>query len=311
MALSLKIDFPIHPFRIIEPDSKVLLVGSCFTENIGVLLKSGGMDVNINPFGILFNPLSISKAILRISNNALYTEADLFQNHEGRFVSFDHHGRYSGYKMSDVLESINSSIQFSHDFLKKADCLIVTLGSAWIYRLVKNKQVVANCHKVPAKEFYKSMLGVTEIYDALNDIVKELGKINPDLSMIFTISPVKHLRDGIIENTQSKSALVLACRQLMELKVRGVYYFPAFEIVNEELRDYRFYEADHAHPNSLAISYLWERFSETCFKDSTLQMVKDSQQLVKALEHISLHENSERNLSLENKIKDYLKKYSK
>jgi Mor family transcriptional regulator len=309
MALSLKIDFPIQPFRIIKPDSHVLLVGSCFTENIGVLMQSGGINVNINPFGILFNPLCISNAILRITQKSFYTLDELYQNHEGRFVSFDHHGRFSGYEALEVLEKINSSIQNAHDFIKKVDCIVITLGSAWVYSLVNTNKVVANCHKVPAKEFSKSLLKVSVIYDTMKLMITELHKSYPQLNIVFTISPVKHLRDGVIENNQSKSTLVLACRQIMELQNEHVYYFPAYEIVTEELRDYRFYESDNAHPNALAINYIWEKFVEVCFNESAIQKVKDTQQLSKAMEHRSIHELGSRNAEIETKIKEYLKKH--
>ncbi len=309
MALSLKIDFPLHPFRIIEPNSNVMLLGSCFTENIGELMLAGGINVNINPFGILFNPISLSNAILRIHGKTFYTHDDLFENHEHRFVSFDHHGRYSGYDADQVLEKINTSIEKAHLFLKKADCLIITFGSAWVYKHLKNDRIVANCHKVPSKEFSRSMLEVDEIDEVFNRTLQELRSNYPDLNIIFTISPVKHLRDGVTENLQSKSSLVLSCMHLMNRLYERVYYFPAYEIVTEELRDYRFYETDHAHPNQLAVNYLWERFTEICFKENALEKIKATQMLGKAMDHRSLHGNGNQNLEINTKIKEYLKKY--
>lgn len=311
MALSLKIDFPVHPFRIIEPNSNIMLIGSCFTENIGERMLAGGINVNINSFGILYNPISISNAILRIHRKSFYTPEDLFENHERRFVSFDHHGRYSGYDAAEVLEKINMSIEEAHFFLKKADCLIITFGSAWVYRYLKKDKIVANCHKVPSKEFSRSMLEVAEIDEVFNEAILELKRNYPALNIICTISPVKNLRDGVTENLQSKSSLVLACRQLMNRRYEQVYYFPAYEIVTEELRDYRFYETDHSHPNKLAVDYLWERFTELCFKESAFEKLKTSQQLLKAMEHRSLHGNGNQNLEIYKKINEYLKNYPK
>ncbi len=308
MTVSFSIKFPIEPFKIIEENSIILLIGSCFTEHIGSKLNNSGFETIINPFGILFNPISISNSLKRIINNVVYSKSELYQTHEGRYVSFDHHGRFSGNDGTKVMEEINVSLLEANESLKTADCLIITLGSAWVYRHIEKNKIVANCHKVPNKEFEKELLKIETILDSLKQSISDLKNFNKNLKIIFTISPVKHLRDGVIENQQSKATLILAIAELLKNKTENVYYFPAYEIVTDELRDYRFFETDHAHPNQLAFDYVWERFTETCFTLKAVEKINEAEGLSKAFAHKTLH-NESLNENLHQRIKSYLNKY--
>lgn len=300
------IKFPIPAHLCVTPQSNFWLIGSCFTEHIGKKLNESGFEKAINPFGILFNPVSIHRALQRIVSREYYSEEELFLTHEKRYVSFDHHGRFSGQDSHLVVEEINRSINIAYENLKKADIVIITLGSAWVYKLLSSGNVVANCHKVPAKEFAKSLLTSSEISNALKGIKDCLLQINPDAKIIWTISPVKHLKDGVVENQVSKASLILAVHQLIE--ETKDYYFPAHEIVTDELRDYRFFEKDLAHPNLLAVEYVWERFLQTCFFPEALEKAQEAESLNKLLQHNTLHEevNSE---SLRKRINDFQKKF--
>lgn len=308
MSISFFIKFPIDPFKIIKEDSKIILIGSCFTEHIGNRLNMAGFKTTVNPFGILFNPLSIANSIHRILNLEVYKKDDLTQNQEGRFVSFDHHGRFSGPDADKVIEEINTSLMRANEAIKSADILIVTLGSAWVYKHLKENKIVANCHKIPNDEFRKELLDVQTIVSSLNETLKKIRIHNPDSKILFTISPVKHLRDGVIENQRSKATLILAVSELLKSGDNDCYYFPAYEIVTDELRDYRFFETDHAHPNQLAIDYVWQRFIETCFTEKAIEKAAEAEKLTKALAHKTLHTEGV-NENLEQKIKRYLDRY--
>jgi len=302
------VKFPIESFKIIDDSTNIFLVGSCFTENIGTNLATEGFSTLINPFGILFNPVSICHAIEKITENKIYSESDLFRNHENRFVSFDHHGRYSGMDALTVINQINQSIQDAREFLLKTDCVFLTLGTSWVYRYLEENRIVANCHKVPGKHFSKELLDIEVIFAYLKRTMTVLRRLNPEITIVLTISPVKHLKDGIVENQVSKAALILAVHKVIALKESKVFYFPAYEIVTEELRDYRFFESDFAHPNKLAIDYVWDRFKETCFTLEAMEKSQEAEALHKQLNHRNLHaEGSNENLT--QRIRNYINKY--
>jgi len=309
MGINFSIKFPIKAVQIIEPESKIFLVGSCFTENIGNKLNQAGFQTLINPFGILFNPISIGTCLQKIIGNVQYQEDDLLLNHENRYVSFDHHGSYSGNKADVVISQINKSISEAHLFLMSTDFLIITLGSAWVYNYLKQNRIVANCHKVPAYQFEKQLLEVMQISDVIQEVINTLKEFNPNLKILFTISPVKHLRDGVIENQRSKATLILALNQILNKKNNWIHYFAAYEIVTDELRDYRFYETDHAHPNQVAIDYIWERFIETFFTPSSIEKIFQVEKLIKALGHKTLHTDYLKENNLKQRILAYLDKY--
>ncbi len=251
---------------------KVMLCGSCFTEHLGARFRQFHFSTVQNPNGIVFNPVSISKSMTSYISNRKYTAEDIFFNQEW-WTSWEHHTQFSHSDPVQLLQMINGAQQEAHDFLKKANWLIITLGSAFVYQR-DNGEVVANCHKVPADKFRKKLLPVEDVLSALDNMIHRLFIYNPDLRIIFTISPVRHLRDGFVENNRSKAVLIQAVHHLVE-KFDRLYYFPAYELVIDDLRDYRFYAEDMVHPNYLATDYVWDKFSEACIKKSSREIMKE------------------------------------
>ena len=278
--------FTPKPFATkINHQQKMLLVGSCFTENMGTKLKQHKFSVLENPNGILFNPISITKAISSYINNKQYTAADLFYQNES-WNSWEHHSRFSYPDKKQCLSAINQSQQQANTFLKDADWVMITLGSAFAYALhfaegLANENsvgqegdIVANCHKVPTDKFNKKLLSLQEIIVALQRMMNELKSLNPAIKIIFTISPVRHLRDGFVENNRSKATLIQAVHQLVEER-ENAFYFPAYELIIDDLRDYRFYAEDMVHPNYAATNYVWEKFVPTCIDEPTQKLMKE------------------------------------
>jgi hypothetical protein len=270
----------------ISHQSNLLLIGSCFSENIGMKLISSKLNTLINPSGILFNPISIVNTLNDIIEEKEVGVKDLhFEN--GLYHSFAHHGRFSGPNSEEVLTRINQSRQEATLFLKKTDVIIVTLGSSWAYRHNDTGEFVANCHKVPNKEFTKELLEVDFIVEKLQGVIDKLQAINSTLKVIFTVSPVRHWKDGAEENTLSKSILNVAIHQLARSK--AIYYFPAYEMVIDDLRDYRFYNEDMLHPNGVAIDYVWNGFENSFFSKKTVELNKEIAKVIAATNHTPFH----------------------
>ncbi|MEP7143318.1 MAG: GSCFA domain-containing protein [Ferruginibacter sp.] len=269
---------------------KLLLIGSCFTENIGTKLKQHKFDVLENPNGILFNPISIAKSVNSYISNKRYTEADLFYQNEC-WNSWEHHSRFSHPGKAACLHGINQSQHAASEFILKADWLFITMGSAFVYEL-DNSEVVANCHKVPTDKFHKRLLSIHEVVSNFNDMLDDLFVINPSVKIIFTISPVRHLRDGFVENNLSKSTLIQAVHQLTATN-ENIFYFPAYELVIDDLRDYRFYAEDMVHPNYPATNYVWEKFVTACIDQSTQKLMKEINLLNAAKNHRPFNPASE------------------
>jgi hypothetical protein len=268
--------------------NKIMLVGSCFTENIGAKFQHFLFDTNENAHGILFNPISVQNAIFDYLENKQYTTQDLFLLNEV-WNSWHHHSRFSGITPQEALEKINTSINNAHDFLQKANHLIITLGSAWLYTLNENAPsqhglIVANNHKAPAQWFNKKLIDVGELIENLKLLVGRLKTITPHLNIIFTISPVRHLREGLVENNRSKAILIHAIHEIVNAE-SGVEYFPAYEYVMDDLRDYRFYAEDLVHPNYTATNYVWEKLMETFMSNETQIMMKQIAELQLAKQH--------------------------
>jgi hypothetical protein len=266
----------------ISHQSNLLLIGSCFSENIGSKLIANKLNTMVNPFGILFNPISIVNTLNDIIEEKEFAKKDLhFEN--GLFHSFAHHGSFSGPNSEEVLNRINQSRLEATLFLKKTDVIIITLGSSWTYRYNETSEFVANCHKVPNKEFTKELLEVGFIVEKLQGVIDKLQAINSNLKVIFTISPVRHWKDGAAENTLSKSILNVAIHQLACSK--SMHYFSAYEMVIDDLRDYRFYKEDMLHPNGVAIDYVWNCFQSSFFSKSTIELNKEIAKVVTAKNH--------------------------
>ncbi len=264
-------------------NDKLMLVGSCFTEHIGNYLEEVKFRVLQNPHGILFDPISVCKSIESYIENRQYTEDDLFYYNEA-WHSWQHHSRFSGIDKEKVLEKINQSQQTAHTFLKQADWLMITLGSSFVYKLVEQQQPVANCHKMPAQTFVKHLSTIEETIVALDTVLYRLFQFNPELKVMFTISPVRHLRDGVVDNNRSKARLIEAVHHLVN-KFDRLHYFPAYEIVIDVLRDYRFFDTDLAHPNYAATQFVLEKFAESWCSESTRTTMEEIKKLVIARNH--------------------------
>jgi len=274
----------------IDYKSNLMFLGSCFTENIGNKLKEVKFNVDINPFGILYNPISVANSLNNLIEKKQFTEKDVFYFNE-RWNSYSHHSRFSNTNKKDTLKNINTRLNKSIDFLKHTDYLFITFGTSWIYELAKTNKVVSNCHKVPAKEFNKRILNVNEITEIYYDLIKSLQIINKNLKIIFTISPVRHLKDGFIENNISKSILRVAINNIIKSN-SNCYYFPAYEILIDDLRDYRFYEDDLLHPNKTAVEYIFNFIGNSFFSEETFNLFNKIKKIVQAKLHLPFNSNS-------------------
>ena len=284
------LEFTPKPLDIkINHKHKLLLIGSCFTEQIGHKLAQHKFRVLDNPNGILFNPVSISRSVSSYINNKQYSADDLFYQNES-WNSWEHHSRFSDPDQQSCVDGINVSQSNAHDFIKSADWLLVTLGSAFVYQLEDN-EVVANCHKVPTDKFTKRLLSIGEVVLALQQMQHQLIAFNPSLKIIYTISPVRHLRDGFVENNRSKSTLHLAVQQLVDFN--DTFYFPAYELVIDDLRDYRFYAEDMVHPNYAATNYVWKKFIATCIDEHSQELMKEINSINAAKSHKPFNPASE------------------
>jgi hypothetical protein len=287
----------------IDYQSRILLMGSCFADNIGEKFGYYQFQHLQNPFGILFQPKAIEKIVVRAVRNTAFRDSDLFFHNE-RWQSFDVHSNLGHSEKKQVLSELNNGLQTTRKQLQQATHIVLTLGTSWAYRHLRTNELVANCHKVPQKEFAKELLTVAEIVESLNNISDAIRSVNQEAVVLYTISPVRHLKDGFIENQLSKSHLFTAMHQC--LKEGKESYFPAYEIMMDELRDYRFYAADMIHPNELAIDYIWERFKETWINTNAFLIMEKVNEIQKGLRHVSLnpasgqHQNFTK--SLEQKI---------
>jgi hypothetical protein len=264
-------------------NSKAIMLGSCFADNIGERLTSYKFDVNSNPFGVLYNPISVGNSIRILIDQKEFSEADLnFAN--DKWFSFSHHSRFSNTDENECLQGINTEIQKSSLDLANSDVLYITFGTAWVFEWIETGDIVSNCHKLPAKDFHRYRLDVEEIVKFYKSLIISLAVFNPDLKIVFTVSPIRHWKDGAQGNQLSKATLLLAIEQLVEL-FEQVSYFPAYEIVMDELRDYRFYAEDMLHLNSTAVNYIWGRFQDTYMENQTLEVMKKIEKIVSASKH--------------------------
>ncbi|MDR1516715.1 MAG: GSCFA domain-containing protein [Dysgonamonadaceae bacterium] len=265
-------------------DTRMMLFGSCFSENIGNLLVENKFRADVNPFGILYNPLSISVAMNRILNKEVFTENELvFRN--GLFHSFLHHGSFSAETKEECLSTVSRRFSTAAEEIGQTNVFLFTFGTAFVYRLAQSGEIVGNCHKFPETTFSRSRLAVDDIAGVWTRLIRRLLLLNPKIKIIFTVSPIRHWKDGAHENQVSKSILHLAIDTLQSEFRDCVHYFPAYEIVMDELRDYRFYAEDMTHPSDTAVAYLWERLGETYFSDETQKTIAEWQKIHRALTH--------------------------
>jgi hypothetical protein len=262
---------------------KILLTGSCFTEHIGNALRDWKFDTLQNPNGILFDPASVAASLISYIRPRQYTEQDLVFFNE-LWQSWQHHSIFSHVDVTECLKGINASQQRAHTFLGQARWLIITLGSAFSYRLADGGGAVANCHRAPGQTFHKHLMTIEEINAALDSCLHQLFYFNPGLRVIFTVSPVRHIRDGVVDNNRSKARLIESVHHLVG-KFDRLFYFPAYELVVDVLRDYRFYDIDMVHPNYAATAYVLEKFVQHCIGESDGRLLEEVKKIVVARRH--------------------------
>lgn len=268
-----------------------MLFGSCFTENIGFVLRDNKFDVNLNPFGILYNPASICQALEFTLSGRTIEQEDVFSN-QGAYHSFLFHSSFSDTDASVCADKMNVSLQNLRNNLETYDVLFITFGSAYAYVHNETDRIVSNCHKLPAGEFTRKRLDVDEIVREWIRIIGLLREKNPQLKVVFTVSPIRHWSDGAHENQLSKSVLLLSIDKLQQL-LDAIFYFPSYELLLDDLRDYRFYGEDMVHPNSLALKYIWEKFCATFFETYTIQIMTEWKKIAQAVEHKPFNKQSE------------------
>jgi hypothetical protein len=283
----------IHPREgdnFMRHSDKMMFMGSCFSDNIGARLKDAMVDVVVNPFGTIFNPLSIAGSLHKLIDGEVVAGMDLFMLN-GVWNCYDFHSRFSMANKDAALERMNRSIAEAHEHLKVCKTLVLTLGTAVVYRRRDTGEVVSNCHKVPQHEFARRLASVDECADALNAVMARLHEFNPELRVLFTVSPIRHIADGLEMNSLSKAVLRVAINNVVRANKDWVGYFPAYEIVIDDLRDYRFYNADMVHPSDVAIEYIWQTFQATYFDDHSTQAIARCERVSKRLKHRPMSNN--------------------
>jgi len=312
MKLITEVALPDYPFRL---DHRIpqMLMGSCFTENIGRQLERYRFQVSINPFGVTYNPLSVQKGLEVLMEKPGYEEQDL-NFHKDLWFSFDHYTGFSSPDREEVLGKINRSLDSAKEILKNAATLILTWGTSWVYSYNPTGQVVCNCHKIPAKEFTRFQLSPGDIVGAYTSLLPKLFEFNSRLKVIYTVSPVRHWKDGAHGNQLSKASLLLAGEELQNKFPDQLFYFPSYEIVMDELRDYRFYAQDMLHTSDQTTAYIWEKFLQVLISESSAEMIRDLEPLLKMLEHRPSQTGTLAHRDMEEKLQEkrrYLKtKYS-
>ncbi len=289
--MQLQLPFKVQPslFKISCKD-KIIFIGSCFSEEVGNKMKDLKFDVLQNPNGILYDPVSISFSLISYIENKKYIEDDLFLANE-LWNSWQHHSVFSGMDKENVLQNINNSQQEANTFLKEASWVVITPGTAYNYILKKTGKAVANCHKAPSQFFEKKLLPIEEIIFNLTNAIIKLQSFNPKLKIIFTISPVRHVRDGLIENNRSKARLIEAIHSVID-KMQNIFYFPAYELVIDVLRDYRFYKNDFVHANDSAVEFVFENFCNAYVDENGKKIMAAVKEILAAMNHKPFHKGS-------------------
>lgn len=264
--------------------SKIVSVGSCFAVNIAQKLQQFQFQQSVNAFGILFHPVAIAKLIDFAVDNKTFTEEEVFL-HNDIWSCFDAHSDLNELEQEDIIDALNQKIFNFRNDIEQASHFIVTLGTSWVYRFIETNEIVANCHKIPQQKFQKELLSIDACQHAIFQIEAGLRQINPNIQIIYTLSPVRHIKDGYIENQRSKAHLIAALHQHLDQSNQHNYYFPSYEIVMDELRDYRFFGKDMIHPDEIAIDYIWERFVDNCIEAKVIDTMKMVDEVQKGLAH--------------------------
>ncbi len=271
MLFRSNIPAPEYPFNITYQDA-IMLIGSCFSDNIGSYFTRHQFDVKSNPFGVLFNPISIDHSIRLMLNPERFDKDRYFYKTRDLWVSFAHHGRFSRENFEVFEQNIDEQLATASEFLYRTDVLFVTFGTAFCYQFIPRNLIVSNCHKIPNNQFNRFRLTEKQIVSQWRETITQLLEVRPNLKIVFTVSPVRHVGDGLHENTLSKAILLLATEKLVDQE--HTFYFPSYEYLMDDLRDYRFYAKDLFHPNDLAIEYMEEKVSESFFDPQTAEQVR-------------------------------------
>ena len=302
--MKLQTQISLQPERNpIDYGSKVLLLGSCFVENIGAKLAYYKFQNCCNSFGIIFHPVAIEKLVTRAINETYFHEDDIFFHNE-RWQCFEAHSVFSHSEKDVFLNNLNEALKELREQLLSATHIIFTYGTAWVYRHIETDVQVANCHKIPQKKFLKEILSVEEVAESIDSTITLIKDINPNTSFITTVSPVRHLKDGFVENTKSKAHLIAGLHTVIEPR-NNIFYFPSYEIMIDELRDYRFYKEDMVHPSYLAIGIIWERFKTVWVASETEVLQKEIESIQAGLQHRPFNEKSDAHQTF---LKDLQKK---
>jgi hypothetical protein len=298
---------PIEKYQNpISYKSKILLLGSCFAENMGEKFNYFKFQNITNPFGIIFNAVSLEKLIKRCVEKNYFTENDIFF-HNDLWHCFEIHSQLSNTDKILFLNELNTIIDTTNQQLIETSHFILTLGTSWVYRNIKTNEIVANCHKVSQKQFTKELLSIAEIEKSLLEIITLLQTVNPKCNFIFTVSPVRHIKDGFVENQRSKAHLITAIHS-SNFQLPASSYFPSYEILMDELRDYRFYAEDMLHPNQTAIDYIWIKFFENYVAESEFETMNEICTIQKGLKHKPFNENSESHKKFLNNLESKMAK---
>ncbi|MCY0969932.1 GSCFA domain-containing protein [Chryseobacterium wangxinyae] len=285
----------------IEIEDKIFSIGSCFASEMSELFQQGQLQTVNNPFGTLFNPFSINNSIKKLHDSEFYHEEELIVFND-EYISLDHHSSFDTRFIHQTLEKINSKIVVGNQFLQDSSWVIITYGTSFIYEFEPKKKLVANCHKIPQKFFEKRLLTHQELTDSIYDTILNLKDIcKDDLQILFTVSPVRHTKDGMIENQLSKSKLITAIHEVIS-EIEDCHYLPVYEILMDDLRDYRFYKEDMIHPNSQAVNYIFEKFGNAYFSEETKDFIKENFKITKALEHRSDDEKDPKFIEFKEKL---------
>lgn len=283
MKFRTEVDIQPSPQKI-QIEDKIFSIGSCFASEMSDLFQKGQLQTVNNSFGTIFNPFSINNSIKRLHDSEFYHEDDLIVYND-EYISLDHHTNFDTRYVHQTLDKINSKIEEGNRFLQESNWVIITYGTSFIYEFEPKKKLVANCHKIPQKFFEKRLLTYQELTDSIYDTIINLQDICPEnVQILFSVSPVRHTKDGMIENQLSKSKLITAIHEVGS-QFENCHYLPIYEILMDDLRDYRFYKDDLIHPNSQAVNYIFEKFGEAYFSDETKDFIKENFKINKALEH--------------------------
>ncbi|NHM00818.1 GSCFA domain-containing protein [Flavobacterium difficile] len=298
-----KSDFPI------DYTSKVMLLGSCFAENMAQKFEYFKFDTVVNPFGIIFNPVSLEKLMVRSIHKTYFTETDIFYHNEA-WHCYEVHSELSNPNKEEFLETLNQLIDATNQHIVTLTHCLITLGTSWVYRHVETNEIVANCHKVPQKQFVKELLSIAQIEASLQTIISEIQAVNPKAKFIFTVSPVRHIKDGFVENNVSKAHLISALNA-PNFQLPTSNYFPSYEIMMDELRDYRFYTEDMLHPNQTAIDYIWIKFFENYVAEKEFSLMNQVCEIQRALKHRPFNPDSESHQKFLSKLEEKKQKITK